>query len=210
MRYDHDGNDIDNHRQYLLEYYQHLSEINFRKNSCLLKYFGESFFHDSQMLLLEFSPLDKFLKIKLTSSNIFEDINKFRKKNGLPDIKKDVFFENPVTFECSFWGVSDYRCSVDFNQSTTIMDTEISSYDRKRGYCLTLSFWEDEEISFYCRKAQVQVPPDKVLYYTDNKRRNIPFCSICRSKLLSGRKIKENISKTIKISMGLPYDIHFR
>ena len=69
---------------------------------------------------------------------------------------------------------------IDFSQHNRIIDTEISSYNPQKGYFVTISFWKNEEISFYCRHVNVNIPKETVQYYTDNIRKQFLIVNIVR------------------------------
>lgn len=176
-------------------YFTHLINLPFTKQSQVLKYLGASFFHDYRTIATNLKPISKELEIFLSSDNILEDINHYRKLKGLSMIDQRKYWVNPIIVECRFKGVSEYHCNVDFDNNQEIMDTEISSYDKRKGYHIGISFSETEEISFYCRGLRVIEGSQKIEEYTNNKRSTIPYCKGCRQKMLSKSKLEKLIDK---------------
>jgi len=59
----------------LRRYYQHVSRLIFGKRSALLKYFGDSFFHDAEIVSIVHDPRRNDLALRLFRLNDLEDIN---------------------------------------------------------------------------------------------------------------------------------------
>lgn len=191
------GKDKEWYRQALFEYYYHLSKINFKNDLVILKYFGDSFFHDSYIESMIYDLKRKNFSLILNSIHIFQDINAYRNANGLKEIGYDEYLKNPVLIKCTFKYVSGFQCKVAFNEHYSIMDTEINNYDKKNGYGLTMSLWKEQEINFYCKNVRVEIPTGTVSYYTLNKRKTIPLNRIWKANLLTPKKINDFLQKRI-------------
>src|SRR5438045_430468 len=59
-------------------YYQHLLGLRVFKAKTLLKYFGDSFFHDADVASIEVRPDEDDLVLRLFTLNDLEDINTYR------------------------------------------------------------------------------------------------------------------------------------
>lgn len=195
LRYDDDFDDFsfqEGQQQYML----HLSTINFDKNQNLLRYFGKSFFHDAKVNSIQFFPQLNKINIDLISENVLEDINVYRTKIGVDIISANNFKEKPIIYYCSFSGVSIIKCSVDFSLHDSVMDTEITQFDAKtKLYYITISFWQNQELEISFKNAKVVTDKELIRYYTNNRLSNIPYCDLCKSKLLSQKSISKMITK---------------
>lgn len=195
LRYDDEFDDL-SYQEGERQYIEHLSTINFDKNQNLLRYFGKSFFHDAKVNTIQFFPQFNKINIDLISENVLEDINIYRTKIGADIISANKFKEKPIIYNCSFSGVSIIKCSVDFSLHNSVMDTEITQYDAKtKLYNITISFWQNQELEISFKNAKVVTDKELIRYYTNNRLSNIPYCDLCKSKLLSKKSISKMITK---------------
>jgi hypothetical protein len=175
----------------LNKYLLKISKYNYNKNNNLLKYFGLSFFHDYIILNVHFNISKKVLNLYLTSDIILEDINEFRCKNKLPLINYNSFMKNPVIYECKFYYIREIDFNLNVFDENTILDTEILKYDKTKGIKVLISLFNKKNIIFYTKKTQVRIlNNDLVTMYNGGLNRKIKLCPVCKSKLLSNKKIK--------------------
>lgn len=172
----------------LSQYFKHLLKMPFGEKSDLLKYFGFSFFHDSQVLNISFNPDKQSVAMEIRSDNVLEDINNYRAKRGLDEISQSQFLKNPVLFRVYFSKVTSFSFDLQATNGSVIIDTAITSYDVPKGYKLVFDFEEGNSLALCCRKAAVTMDSDLISSYTNGKNR-IPFCSYCRNKLITKRQL---------------------
>lgn len=170
------------------EYFGSLIKMPFGEKSCLLKYFGFSFFHDAKILNLSLRPDKKMLKIDISSQNIVEDINDFRIKKGLPKIQEKFFWENPISYQVSFSKINEFSFSIDLSHDLIIMDTEIEAFEKGKGFKISIQMEDRKLLLFYCSGASIKVDTGLIAEYT-NGLHKIPYCENCRAKLLTKRKL---------------------
>jgi len=179
------------------KYLQHLARIDFSKTTSLLKYFGDSFFHDSEIISLDLVPSKQKINMTLSSIKELEDINSFRKKHGLSAVTSKEYRKAPIRYNCQFQGVSQFRGQFELKEIKTIMDSELHNGNHQGSFRVIISFSEDDEIEFYCRSCVVKVDShEKIVKYTGGHRKSIPYCSTCRSRLLNKRSIEAFIKKS--------------
>lgn len=172
-------------------YYQHLLRLNLGKGSALLKYFGDSFFHDAEIVSIVHCPRLNCLELRLFTLNDLEDINAYRRARGLSQISRTRYQRSPVSYRCRFHGVPVFTASS--NRRRSIMDTELQR-GRLDGYRVTLSFTQRNEISFDCTGCTVAIDSvDKIRRFTGGLAR-IPRCGQCRSRLLTEKKLEQVVA----------------
>jgi len=183
---------INNNSKKFFKYLSLLNSLDFRNNHDLLKYFGLSFFHDFNILSLTMDLTKKTIQIKVTSDVILEEINDFREKYNLPEITYNSFFKNPIIYNCNFFNISDFKYKVDLYCENFIIDTEILSFSKSKGYKLSIYFDNQHYLSFYTRKTNVEIQnKDLIIQYHNNLNKKINYCSVCKGKLLSKTKIRK-------------------
>lgn len=172
------------------EYYESLKSIDFTGRENVLKYFGESFFHDADIFMLQKTPKDGQLKITISSWNLLWDFNEFRKRNGLKELKSKYFWRNKPLYHFTFRDVSD--CSfININSQTfmSILDTEISSENGR--LTLSVNFSENEEFSITFNSMDVEIySEERILKLTNGLTTEIPYCGICIGNMLSEESLK--------------------
>ncbi len=189
MRYHGDDISYEDFLQSELEYINHLLNQDWSRKQSILKYLGFSYFHDADFLSMEYAVVRKKLTLSLTTDNVFEDINLFRENKNLSIISSKEYQEKPIIFLCEFYGVCEFYCNVNLDKYTKIMDTEIGKYKPNRRYTITFSFWENEELSFNCNRANVSIDQNLIMRYTNNQKKAIPFCDACKTKLLNHKQL---------------------
>jgi len=175
----------------LSEYLLHLANIDFSKAPSLLKYFGLSFFHDSDLQIVTINSEPCQLTLKVCRNDDKVDLDNFRKLNSLPEINWGDFDLSGLTYLCKFTNVSDLKFTVDEINCLTIIDSEISINNNNK-YLISFSFSETENLEFFCSNVSVS-PPDKELIkqYSNNLIEENPYCEKCKKKLLT-KKLLEN------------------
>ncbi len=173
-----------------VEYYRHLAAIDFSKAKSLIKYFGDSFFHDAELTSLAINPSRNKLDLQFTRINDLEDFNDIRRKHALPDVSVTEYNKNPIAYNCSFRGVTMLEGKLDISEDTYIMDTELHSGMNNSEFKVLISFSKEIEIGFTCSKCIVRlVNSDRIAEYSGGLRKSIPYCALCRSKLLSEKSL---------------------
>jgi len=186
FRFDSEWTD-EEYRRAEADYFSHLAAIDFRRQGALLRYFGNSFFHDADVRSLMWEPVRKAVTLELFSLNDLEDINGFRQRHALAPVGRAQFVADPIIYRCTFhavsWlGVTGPQCA---SEGGTILDTELDLSTDCGDFVVRLSFAPDEEIEIRFRgRATVQVDPGKVSELLGGLRRSIPRCSVCRSRML--------------------------
>ncbi|MCX7004346.1 MAG: hypothetical protein NTV22_13880 [bacterium] len=169
------------------EYYRHLATTNFPTRSDLLKYFGDSFFHDAELVSAHYDRKCASLDLSIYTLNDLEDINDYRKRHGLPLIARSRYARRPIRYTCHFSGVTFYQANKRF--PARIMDTELNRGNKLGMYMVAVSFSPTHEIEFCCVACKVVVDsPARIAALTGGSAR-IPRCSTCRGRLLSSTKI---------------------
>jgi hypothetical protein len=194
LRYDGADN-YDKHSYFSAkrQYYRHLSRMTFSTQSDLLKYFGDSFFHDAELVSSHYDRKCERLDLSIYTLNDLEDINDHRKRNGLPLIARSRYERRPIRYACHFSGVTLYRANKRF--PARIMDTELNRGNKPGMYMVSISFSPTHEIVFCCVACKVVVDsPNRIAALTGGSPR-IPRCSTCKDRLLSVTKITRIIGR---------------
>ncbi|MBN2603728.1 MAG: hypothetical protein JXA91_06325, partial [Candidatus Thermoplasmatota archaeon] len=182
------------------KYYDYLNSIDFRPGIDLLKYFGDSFFHEGG--LKDFSIDFKANKITMLiyRDSDREDINSIREKLNLKTIDNKQYQKDPILYQCIFKGIRSFSASVDFTRlwlDNEIMDTETTYNKRDKKFKITIGFWEQDEICFNCDYCTVKIlNPKRILDLTDGKRKTILHCECCKVHLLTKEIILERLNET--------------
>ena len=130
----------------LLEYYSHLLRIGFRNEASLLKYFGNSFFHDGEIRRIDYDTTSHELSISIVRENDLEDINRFLSSVGERRIDPGQYFKNPATYVCTFSDVSKYQKP---DKVRPIVDTELNKTPSgKNRMCISGSPFVEIEFEF--------------------------------------------------------------
>lgn len=170
------------------EYYEYIIKMPFGSNNCILKYFGDSFFHDAKLLLLNLNPLKRSLNLDLSSVNFLEDINQYRSINGFSKVEEKLFWDNPIVLKFSFSRVMQFTSNLCLNHGLFVMDTEILSYDTDKGYEICIHLKDSAKIRFWSKTASISIDTNIIEQYT-NGLKKIPYCTECKSKLLTKKKL---------------------
>ncbi|HBC92808.1 MAG TPA: hypothetical protein DCZ10_07860 [Pelotomaculum sp.] len=173
-----------------MEYYKHLLSMPFGPRSCILKYFGDSFFHDAKLLNLQINPHKRTAKFELSSENVLEDINFYREQHDLTRIHSKEFWRNPIIFQVVFSNVQHFTSDISISDGLIVIDTEIASYDSQIGYEILFYFENKEKLKLFCKGANLTIDSGMVGYYT-NGLKEIPYCSNCKSKFITTKKLTE-------------------
>lgn len=167
------------------EYYESLKTIDFTGRENVLKYFGESFFHDADIFQLQKTPKDGQLKITISSWNLMWDFDEYRKRNGLKKLKSKYFWRNKPMYVFTFQNVSTCNfTSINSRTFMSILDTEVSAENDK--LILNVNFSENEEFSITFDSIKVEmVNKERILKLTDGLTDEIPYCDICIGNMLT-------------------------
>jgi len=169
------------------QYYRHLSRMTFSMRSDLLKYFGDSFFHDAELVSARYDRKRERLDLSIYTLNDLEDLNDHRKRNGLPLIARSRYERRPIRYACHFSGVTLYRANKRF--PARIMDTELNRGNKPGMYMVSVSFSPAHAIEFCCVACKVVVDSPKRIAALTGGSTRIPRCSTCKGRLLSVTKI---------------------
>ena len=176
------------------KYLNHLAQIDFYKAKTLLKYFGDSFFHDAKVEHLKIDPEKRAIEFSVYTANDLEDINEFRQKHSLQKITWRNYKKNPLIYKCVFHGVSSFGGNFEIDEALTIIDSELHQGDLKNEFRVLVSFSETEEIEFSCRTCSVKIiNQEQVLKYTGGLRKSVPYCENCRSKLTTIKVLEKSM-----------------
>jgi len=173
-------------------YYQHLSRLKFGNRSALLKYFGDSFFHDAEIVSIVHYPRLNGLELRLFTLNDLEDINTYRRGQGLPEISRTRYQRSPVSYLCRFRGVPAFAANSKLRRS--IMDTELQRGRRPGRYQVVISFTEHEEMSFDCTGCTVSIDSLENIRRLTGGLSRIPRCGLCRSRLLTEKRLHQVVA----------------
>jgi hypothetical protein len=176
------------------EYFAHLRKINFNNRRSLVRYFGDSFFHDANLNSMAFGSNNKSFTLTIFSANSLEDINNFRINNKLRPISYKQYVKNPIQYKCLFKKVSKilFSRTINLSNGLVIMDTELDINKNGDEFIVRLSFWDAEEMEIHF-KGQVIVKVDNdqlVSKYLNRLRKTIPYCATCKSRMLSPSNAK--------------------
>ena len=178
----------------IIAYYRHLAHLDFSAAKPLLRYFGDSFFHDAEVRHARLDVRSGTVELSLFTENDLEDINAYRQSKHLPAVPRYQYRKNPIVYVCQFTGVAALRGHTPRLQARRsrvwIMDTELDRTNGGKGYLVRMTFAQDREIEFACRTCSVLVKDRrKIAAYTGGLRKDLPRCVACRSTLLSPAKI---------------------
>ena len=172
------------------EYLRHLAKIDFSKSRSLLKYFGDSFFHDAEIISMEIIPVKMLFVLKLFTINDLEDINDLRQKKHLSEIPREEYIKAPILYNCVFRGVLSFSGQLQLDSAETIMDSELHNGSDDNDFRVLISFSDTDEIDFTCRSCVVKIVNEQLIVkYTGGNRKSIPYCALCRSKLVTNRSL---------------------
>ena len=180
------------------QYYRHLSRMNFSTRSDVLKYFGDSFFHDAELVSARYDRKCASLDLSIYTLNDLEDINHHRKRNGLSLITRSRYEHRPIRYACHFSGVTFYRANKRF--PARIMDTELNHGSKQGIHVVSVSFSPTHEIEFTCLACKVVVDSPKRIAALTGGSTRIPRCSTCKGRLLNSTKI----TRVVEASCGKP------
>jgi len=182
------------YRRAVKEYYAHLSRLRFSRAATLLRYFGDSFFHDAEILSLLVRPDESTLELRLFTLNDLEDINDYQRARGIALIGKEQYRRSPVLYACTFRRVTDLRARVTSLHS--VIDTELDRGQQPGKLCVRISFGEHDGISFECAGCTVTVEWAEPLTRLMGRLQRIPRCHLCRSRLLTAKKVQQVLHRT--------------
>jgi len=183
--------------QYRRTYFRYLSRLRFSDNSHLLRYFGDSFFHDASIRSIELYPQQNIASVTIWRDNDREDLNTFREKNGLKEISSLEYERKPIIYACNFAGIKSVTVKGKLPSvlHVDIMDTEIGWNKRDNIFSLLFSFTETYEILISFSRCTVAIhDKDLISFYTGGLRITLPWCALCRSNLVSKRSFINNSS----------------
>lgn len=190
---------ISNYLKAVKQYYEHLNKIDFTCEKDLLKYFGNSFFHDSKIIGLNFDPNLKQIIMKIYRDNDREDINTFRSELNLSKYSEKKYIKKDILYQCQFTGVDNFDESLICSKQSVkniIMDTEIGFNKNKNKYHITIGFSKDNEMSFMFNKCKVKLLNKELINnLTNNLKTNVPYCKQCKSLILTKSKIVRTINE---------------
>jgi hypothetical protein len=178
-----------------LEYYSHLLKSGFCNEAMLLKYFGNSFFHDSQIKSIEFNQKTNELNISIVTENDLADINRFLSSVGERGISPDQYFKNPAIYVCRFTNVENYN---KHGRIRHIIDTELHKTPLgKNRICISMSPFD--EIEFEFSKCTVRIKNMKHFqsYLLGAKVKHPPWHEVIRFRQVSIPILKKRV-KLIK------------
>jgi hypothetical protein len=129
-----------------LEYYSHLLKTGFRNEATLLKYFGNSFFHDGEIKSLELNAAINELTISIVRENDLADINRFLSSVGERGVDPTQYFKNPAIYQCRFSNVENYTKPETIR---AIIDTELhKTPSGKNRMCISMTPFDEIEFEF--------------------------------------------------------------
>ena len=178
-----------------LEYYTHLLESGFRNEATLLKYFGNSFFHDSQIKSLECNHKTNELTISIVTENDLADINRFLSSVGERGIEPAQYFKNPAIYVCRFTNVENYN---KHGRIRHIIDTELHKTPLgKNRMCISMSPFDEIEFEFSKCTVRIENMKHVQKYLLGAKVKRPPWCDVCRFRQVSIPILKKHV-KLIK------------
>lgn len=173
-------------------YLKHLASMDFSDYPSILAYFGLSFFHDSEIFHMAIDTERRSMEMTICRGDDKEDLDKFRKEQNLTNLNWEEYKRDPFVYLCTFQDVAAIQSKIlDFDE-LQIVDTEIVLDGSNNSFLIRFSFSEIEELSVSCRNVHI-VPPhiDLIKRYTNNLTDKIPYCGICKNKLLTCEKLSE-------------------
>jgi len=170
------------------DYFSHLKKINFKRKSSLVKYFGNSFFHDADVQNISICLNTGKVVLHLFTLNDLVDLNSYREAKGFEHISWRKYEKKPIVYKCEFSRVSKVLFSdpVDFAEDQIIMDTELDHYRKTNEFVVRISFSEQDEIEIVFKgSGTVKIEnKDLISNYLEGHRKSIPRCEVCKSRLL--------------------------
>ena len=191
-------------------YYRHLSRLDFSGNRQLLRYFGDSFFHDARVTAAHWDPTASALELRIFTLHDLEDLNAYRRRKGLRAVPRARYTKKPVVYVCRFTVVNNApnpiaRLRHCFTRAL-ILDTELDQRQPRGEFVVRISLGRTRELAFTCTGCTVQLEDrSRVLVYTDGLRTQMPRCVLCRSKLLSPATILQGL-RDAEQALGEPND----
>jgi len=182
-------------------YYKHLLKIDFANNQSLLKYFGDDFFHDAIISSVNFDIIKRKITLVIIRAEADrEDINYFRKTIGLKPISVADFIESPIRYECEFYNTAGLNGALLYSNicpEIVIMDAEIERL--KKRFKLTFSTLDKAEPWFTFTRSKVKILSKNLIRrYTVGKMSNVPYCKLCRSRILTKQMMRNYLSGKTK------------
>jgi hypothetical protein len=191
--------------QYLIavkKYYAYLNSIDFTPGKDLLKYFGDSFFHEGGVKEFLIDLKAKRIIMLIYRDSDREDINDIRKKMNLKLLTIKQYQKDPILYRCSFSGVKTISASVVLSRlwaDNEIMDTETTYIKREKKFNVVIGFWKNDEISFKCDYSTVKIiNSNRVRELTNGKIIKMPFCEYCKAQLVTTDRISQRLKETNK------------
>lgn len=183
---------IEEYQQAQEEYLGHLRNINFKGRHSLVTYLGNSFFHDANLSRIIIDSNVKSISLMIFSVNDLEDINNFRKCHGIEPISYNKYTKNPVFYKCVFNKVSKLLFSetMDLTNGFDIIETELDFDADNKVFIVRISFSNEKEMEIHF-KGSATVKIDNMSLVAEllcGLRKTIPYCSNCKSKMLSFNK----------------------
>lgn len=174
-----------------LEYFEHLKKINFAKNLDLLKYFGNSFFHDASIENVIIDSKKISLKIYLRRDDDLEDLDSFLEDQNSSNIRWGEYDKTPSLYKCTFWDVNLETENFKGLVGNTVIDSEIDQENNK--FILRLSFENGHLSSFTCNSFEIEHDWGIAKKYLKESLELFPYCSYCQEKLLTPEKLAKRI-----------------
>ncbi len=202
FRYDEEDRSPKNYFKAVVQYYAYLNTVDFSGGKDLLKYFGDSFFHEGGVSKFILDLKAKQISMLIYRDSDREDFNDIRNKVKLPVLSAEQYQKDPVLYQCDFYGVKNLDVSILFSRlwaENEIMDTEITFVKKEKKYQVTIGFWKTDEISFKCNYCKVKIiNPNRIEELTNRAKKKLPYCDYCKSHLLTPAKIKKALKETKK------------
>jgi hypothetical protein len=82
--------------------------------------------------------------------------------------------------------------------AASVMDSELDRGQKPNTFCVRISFSEQDEISFDCAGCTVTMSSTASLKRLIGRRRRIPRCGVCRSHLLTLRRVGQVLRQISK------------
>lgn len=197
FRYDDNNRTPAQYLEAVKQYYTYLDSVDFTKGKDILKYFGDSFFHEGgiKQFILDLKARQITMVIYRDSDR--EDLNNIRNQIRLPELSQEQYQEDPILYKCDFRGVKNLEASILFSRiwsENEIMDTETTFIRKDQKFLVSIGFWKNDELFFKCDRCDVQIVNIEKLYeMTNGTRQRMPYCNHCKSLMLTKDKIKARI-----------------
>jgi hypothetical protein len=183
-----------------LEYYSYLLRIGFRNEATLLKYFGNSFFHDGEIKSLDFKAAINELTISIVRENDLADINRFLSSVGERRIDPAQYFNSPAIYVCRFSDVENFSKP---ERIMPVIDTELhKTPSGKNRMCISMSPFD--EIEFEFSRCTVRIKNMKHIqnYLLGARVKRPPWCDVCLFRQVSVPVLRKRVKLIKQIFNG--------